>query len=185
MCTPRKSDENFLIRRFGKKCGKCSQRWYGRPKWGKIPPRGKIDQNGKKLTIGNNRTWKNENQSKTYETVNHCHHTLHTGHHGLANTSFPCIGLLLDQWAIMQKNHIVGWLQKQSRKVNRMRGKPEWPPIHPDSSWPATWVLYHTVPMWLLQVKSTIEGTLRVLCSYCMRSSFSAFWHSSVWVPSS
>ena len=32
--------------------------------------------------------------------------------------------------------------------------------------------------------RSTIEGTMRVLCSYCMCSSLSAFCHSRVRVPS-
>ena len=32
--------------------------------------------------------------------------------------------------------------------------------------------------------RSTIEGTMRVLCSYCVRSSLSAFCHSSIRVPS-
>ena len=32
--------------------------------------------------------------------------------------------------------------------------------------------------------RSNVEGTMRVLCSYCMCSSFSAFCHSSIRVPS-
>ena len=32
--------------------------------------------------------------------------------------------------------------------------------------------------------RSTAEGTMRVLCSYCLQSSFSAFCYSSVRVPS-
>ena len=32
---------------------------------------------------------------------------------------------------------------------------------------------------------STVEGTMRVLCSYCMRSSLSAFCHSSISILSS
>ena len=32
--------------------------------------------------------------------------------------------------------------------------------------------------------QSTVEGTMRVLCSYCMGSSLSAFCHSSIRVPS-
>ena len=56
---------------------------------------------------------------------------------------------------------------------------------HPDFSWPATWVSYYAVTLWFTTSQSTVEGTMRVPCSYCMCSSFSAFCHSSIRVPHS
>ena len=55
---------------------------------------------------------------------------------------------------------------------------------HVDSSWPAMWVSSNTVLMWLLKVKSTAEGTMRVFCSYWMRSSLSLKRPSTLTVPS-
>ena len=52
---------------------------------------------------------------------------------------------------------------------------------HLDSSRLATLVSYYAVLLWQLQVGSTIEGTTRVLCSYCMCDSSC---YSSVRVPS-
>ena len=60
-------------------------------KMGKNTTKGKNWSKWEKLTSGNNRTWKNENQSKAYETVNHCHHTLHTGHQHQLFHALACI----------------------------------------------------------------------------------------------
>ena len=51
---------------------------------------------------------------------------------------------------------------------------------HLDCSWPAIWSLSPAVAT---ARYSTIEGTMGVLCSYCLHSSFSAFCHSSIVVP--
>ena len=69
--------------------------------------------------------------------------------------------------------------------VSLLRGICHLVGAHPDSFWPATWVdnILHSTSVATTSC-STVEGTMRVLCNYCMCSSFSAFCHRSIWVPS-
>ena len=55
---------------------------------------------------------------------------------------------------------------------------------HPDSSWPATYVSYNVVPMWLLLVLSTIQDTMGYSaatgCKVTFATEASALPHSTL-----